>query len=122
MQKKILLVDDSSTTRVLHRTLITQETNYTVQSATDGMDAMQKALAEKPDLILMDVMMPKMSGLEVCRLLRENERTKSIPIVLLTHRTGEEDAGAGFKSGCNEYLAKPVSGPELLGVLRKYLD
>jgi CheY-like chemotaxis protein len=119
--KTVLLVDDSGTTRVRHRVLITQKTNYQVDTASNGQEAVRKAVNECPGLILMDVMMPGMSGLEVCEALKKDERTKRIPVVLLTFKTGEEFAKAGFESGCNEYLAKPVDESELVRVLKKYL-
>jgi two-component system alkaline phosphatase synthesis response regulator PhoP len=121
MNKTILLVDDSSTTRVRHRILITQKTNYKVDTAGDGQEAVRKAVTDAPALILMDVMMPGMSGLEVCETLKKDERTKRIPVVLLTFKTGKEFAQAGFDSGCDEYLTKPVDEAELVRLLDKYL-
>jgi len=119
--KKVLLVDDSSTSRVTYRLLITQKTGYEVETASNGEEAVNKALTEHPDLILMDVVMPKMDGLAAVEALRNDERTKHIPIVLLTFRSGEEAVQKGFASGCDEYLSKPVEPAELLQVLDKYL-
>src|SRR5215467_10107699 len=120
-KKKVLLVDDSSTTRVSYRHLITQKTGYEVETASNGEEAVNKALRERPDLVLMDVVMPKMNGLAAAEALRNDERTKHIPIILLTFRSGGEAAEKGFASGCDEYLTKPVEPAELLRVLEKYL-
>jgi CheY-like chemotaxis protein len=121
MPKKVLLVDDSATTRLLHRTIVTKHTNYSVVCAKDGEEALKSAAAEKPDLILMDVMMPGMSGLEVCQRLRKQRTTATIPIVMLTFRTAEDCVREGFESGCTAYLKKPVQETELLKTLRVYL-
>lgn len=119
--KKILLVDDSGTTRVFQRSLITHKTDFVVETAADGQEALKKAFQQPFDLIIMDVMMPKMNGLEACRLLKKDARTKDIPIILVTFRTGEESVQEGFDSGCDEYLLKPVDPIELLRLLEKYL-
>jgi CheY-like chemotaxis protein len=119
--KKVLLVDDSSTSRVTYRLLITQKTGYEVETASNGEEAVNKAVTERPDLIVMDVVMPKMDGLAAVEALRNDERTKHIPIILLTFRSGEESVQKGFASGCDEYLTKPVDPAELIQVLDKYL-
>ncbi len=119
--KKVLLVDDSSTSRVTYRLLITQKTGYEVETASNGEEAVNKAVTERPDLIVMDVVMPKMDGLAAVEALRNDERTKHIPIILLTFRSGEESVQKGFASGCDEYLTKPVDPAELMQVLDKYL-
>lgn len=119
--KKVLLVDDSSTARLLTRLIFSQKTNYVLLSAVDGKDAIERAHAEKPDLILMDVMMPRMTGLEACRELKKDKETSKIPIILLTTRGEEHFVQEGSKSGCNDYLTKPVNEKELLDLLKTYL-
>jgi CheY-like chemotaxis protein len=121
LPKKVLLVDDSATSRVMHRIIVAKHTNYTVVCAQDGDQALKLASSEKPDLILMDIMMPGMDGLEVCRRLREQQETSSVPIVILTFRMGEESRQKGFASGCTAYLTKPVEEKELLTTLQRYL-
>lgn len=121
MPKKVLLVDDSATTRILHRSIVTNRTNYSVICAKNGEEAIEVATAEKPDLILMDVIMPGMSGLEVCQRLRKQKATSTVPIVMLTFRTTDDSVREGFESGCNAYLKKPVQEAELLQTLRGYL-
>ena len=119
--KKILLVDDSSTARLLTRLIFSQKPNYVLLSAVDGKDAIERAHAEKPDLILMDVMMPRMTGLEACRELKKDKETSKIPIILLTTRGEEQFAQEARESGCSDYLTKPISDTELLDLLKAYL-
>ena len=119
--KKILLVDDSATSRLMYRMLISRKTPYEVICATDGIEALRVMERETPDLILMDVMMPSMDGLEVCRRIRQNERTRGVPVIFLTFRIDPTSVKLGFESGCNEYLKKPVEESQLLHVLGTYL-
>lgn len=119
--KTILLVDDSATSRLLHRTLISQKTGYEVICVADGAQALRVIATKTPDLILMDVMMPLIDGLEVCRRIRQDERTRKVPVILLTFRTDPNSVKLGFESGCNEYLKKPVEESQLLQVLSTYL-
>jgi CheY-like chemotaxis protein len=121
MPKKVLLVDDSATSRLMHRSIVKNNTNYTVVCAQTGEQALELASAEKPDLILLDIMMPGISGLEVCQRLRNQRSTSLVPIVMLTFRTGEDSIHTGFASGCTAYLTKPVQQTELLKTLRQYL-
>jgi CheY-like chemotaxis protein len=119
--KKILLVDDSATSRLMYRMLISRKTPYEVICATDGTEALRVMERETPDLILMDVMMPSMDGLEVCRRIRQNERTRGVPVIFLTFRIDPTSVKLGFESGCDEYLKKPVEEGQLLQVLGTYL-
>ena len=121
MAKTILLVDDSAMSRMNSRALLTRHRAYELVSACDGKEGVEKALAHKPDLILMDVEMPRMTGIEACRALRKNETTKNTPIVLLTSRAADEAVKAGFDSGCSEYMIKPLTEEKLRTVLEKYL-
>jgi CheY-like chemotaxis protein len=122
LSKKILLVDDSATSRLMHRTLISQKTGHQVICAQDGFEALKLMASENPDLILMDVMMPGMDGLEVCRRLRQDERTRKVPVILLTFKTDADSEKLGFASGCNEYLKKPLEENQLLQALNRYLS
>jgi CheY-like chemotaxis protein len=103
------------------RSLLTNHMGYELVSACDGKEGLEKALAHKPDLILMDVEMPRMTGIEACRELRRNDTTRNTPIVLLTMRNEGEAVKAGFDSGCSEYLLKPLTEEKLRAVLDKYL-
>lgn len=119
--KKILLVDDSCTARLMNRMIFSQKPNYVLISAIDGKEAVERAREEKPDLILMDVVMPRMTGLEACRALKADELTERIPVILLTTRGEEQYVQEGYASGCSDYLTKPVNDSELLDLLKAYL-
>jgi len=121
MGKTILLVDDSATSRLKSRAIFGNHKDYELISACDGKEGVEKALSEKPDLILMDIEMPRMTGIEACRALRQNNATKRTPIILLTSRGEDASVKAGFDSGCTEYMLKPVNEEKLLAVLKKYL-
>jgi CheY-like chemotaxis protein len=119
--KKILLVDDSCTARLVNRMVFSQKTNYVLISAVDGKEAVERARREKPDLILMDIVMPRMTGLEACRVLKKDKETEKIPVILLTTRGEEQYVQEGYASGCSDYLTKPVNDAELIDLLKAYL-
>lgn len=122
MNPKILLVDDSNTTLLMEQMLFDRYTKYNLVTARDGQEAIQKALAEEPDLILMDVVMPKMDGFDACREMRKLERLRRVPIILVTSRGEPANVEIGFASGCNDYLTKPINGRELLEMVNAYLE
>ncbi len=119
-RKKILLVDDSSTARLLAR-MVLQESSYEVITARDGVEGVEKAKLERPDLILLDVMMPNMDGIEACKRLRDEPTTAAIPIIMVTTRGEEGIAEASYAYGCNEFVTKPVDPAELLAKVRNCL-
>jgi CheY-like chemotaxis protein len=119
--KKILLVDDSYTARLVSRMIFSQKSNYVLISAIDGKEAVERARQEKPDLILMEIVMPRMTGLEACRVLKQDKETEKIPVILLTTRGEEQYVQEGYASGCSDYLTKPVNDAELLDLLKAYL-
>jgi CheY-like chemotaxis protein len=121
MNKKILLVDDSSTTLLMEQMLFARYGNYNLIVARDGREAIEKALAEQPDLILMDVIMPNMDGFNACREMRKMEKLRRVPIILVTSRGEPANVENGFASGCNDYLTKPIDGPQLLEMVSAYL-
>ncbi len=94
---------------------------YDVDTACDGEEAVAKALADPPDLIVLDVVMPKLDGFETCRRLREHEATRGVPIIMLTTRGEGENRDTGFHAGCTEYLTKPLNMPEFLAKVRTHL-
>lgn len=121
MAKKVLVVDDSKTALMMEREILEKATPYQCVTASDGQEAVEKARQEHPDLILMDVVMPRMNGFEACKMMRQHAATRDIPIVLVTTRGEEEYMEAGFQSGCNDYITKPVNGEELVALLQSYL-
>ena len=113
-QKTILLVDDSAVALMAGKMILRRSGKYNLLEAKDGEEAVEIAVAEQPDLIVMEVVMPKMTGFEVCRALREQEVTQKIPIILVTIRGEAENVEAGYASGCNDYVTKPVNAKELM--------
>ena len=117
---RILLVDDLPQNLEILSGLLEPE-GYALELAQDGQQAVEMALKSPPDLILMDVSMPRMSGLEACRILKADERTRLVPIVLITALSAREDRIQGIAAGCDDFLAKPVDFEELLARTRSLL-
>jgi len=118
--KKILLVDDSLTALMMSQRFL-RRTSHEIVIARTGKEAIDKAITERPDLIIMDVVMPELSGFQACWRLRSMELTKNTPIILLTSRGEAESVTHGFATGCTEYLLKPVNGVDLLAKVKTYL-
>ena len=118
--KTVLLVDDSATILMMQK-MVLKATNYKVIVAHNGEEGVRKATAERPDLILMDVIMPKMTGFEACRKLREQDVTKDIPIIMVTTRGEPLNVEEGFQSGCTDYVTKPIDSFELINKLKDQL-
>jgi putative two-component system response regulator len=118
-QPAILIVDDTpEMLAIVERMLRAQ---YRTRTAASGKQALEMALAEPPDLVLLDVMMPGMSGFEVCRELKARAETKDIPVIFLTALGDARDEKTGFDSGAVDYITKPVSLPILLARVRNHL-
>ena len=120
MTRKILLVDDSATVLMMERMILAAE-QFEVVTASNGLEAQEKARRELPDLILMDIVMPKVTGLEACKALRADPATSHIPIILVTTRGEAQTVEQGYESGCNDYVTKPVNSSELLSKIRNIL-
>jgi len=121
MAKKVLLVDDSTTTLMMEEMILKQRTAYETVTAKDGLDAIARAVEVTPDLVLMDVVMPRMNGFEACKRMRLENSLRNTPIILVTTRGEEEYVEAGFQSGCNDYITKPINSRELVTLLHSYL-
>jgi DNA-binding response OmpR family regulator len=119
-RKKILLVDDSSTIVMMEKFILRNDP-YDLIVATDGEEAVRKAIAQQPDLILLDVVMPRMGGFEACRLIRENAATSAIPIIMVTTRGEAINVETGWVTGCTDYVTKPINAIELLTKVRSLL-
>lgn len=112
-KKKILVVDDEpGIVKMLESRL--EKSGYQVSTAMDGLDGLNKARTEHPDLILLDVMMPEMDGYKVCAMLRYDAKYSNIPVILLTARAHETDRKMGSQLGVRDYVVKPFDGKELL--------
>lgn len=120
MAEKILIVDDDLDTLKLVG-LILQRHGYQIVAANGGMQALSKAVAEQPDIILLDVMMPDMDGYEVTRRLRANTSVAHIPIIMFTAKTLLDDKVAGFEAGADDYLTKPTHPAELVAHVKALL-
>jgi DNA-binding response OmpR family regulator len=113
LRRKILVVDDEDD--ILNfLELVLHEKGYDVVTASGGQDALTRAQIEKPDLVLLDIMMPQMDGWEVLRLLRVDEETSQIPVAMLSARTEAKDRVQGLQEGAVDYICKPFSLSELL--------
>lgn len=120
MSKKILLVDDEENIVMMVKARL-QGNGYDVIVAMDGQEALQKARTENPDLIILDVMLPKMDGFKVCRMLKSDESYKHIPIILFSARTQSSDLEIGRQQGADDYITKPFQPAFLLEKIQSLL-
>ncbi|RKH08040.1 response regulator [Corallococcus sp. CA047B] len=118
---RILLVDDNADLRAYVAGLLRQAFPN-IETATDGLEALERVRVQAPDLILSDVMMPRLDGFGLVRALRADERTRAIPLILLSARAGDESTVEGLRTGADDYLVKPFSSRELLVRVRNQLD
>jgi len=119
--KKILVVDDEVDLVETVRFPLEME-GYHVLVSYNGEDALNQARKENPDLILLDLMLPKLDGYKVCRLLKFDERYKHIPILMLTAKTQEKDKVLGLETGADEYITKPFEMDYLIDKVKAYLS
>ncbi|MCA9971177.1 MAG: response regulator [Anaerolineales bacterium] len=117
----VMIVDDEEMTRNLLRLMLTPA-GYTVVEAEDGVDAMEKIAARPPDIVLLDVMMPRMDGIEVCRAVRRQPETAALPIIMVSAKTSHQAVEEGLAAGANKYLSKPIARKHLLAVLDEVLQ
>lgn len=118
--RRILLVDDSTTVLLMERMLL-RDQGYDLTTARNGKEAVEKARAEKPDLILMDVVMPEMDGFSALQALRKDENTREIPVIMVTTRSEAPNVQLGIESGCSDYVLKPINGLELVNKVKSHL-
>ncbi len=117
---KILIADDSlAELQIFQATL--QPTGHTLVTVMDGEAAEEKVKSEKIDLIILDVIMPKKNGFQVCRDIKSNDQFKNIPIIMVTSKDQESDKFWGMKQGADEYLTKPFKPEDLLKAVKKYI-
>jgi twitching motility two-component system response regulator PilH len=115
-EKTILVVDDSPTDLRLMTTPL-QDQGYRVLTAQDGEEALEMAMQEMPSLIVLDVVLPKKNGFQVCRQLKTTPKTEGIKILLLTSKSQDSDRFWGLKQGADEYMTKPFSDEEYLDMI-----
>ncbi len=121
MKKSVMVVDDEWRTREMLRMLLEME-GYEVFEAEDGLDALEKAELFNPNVMVLDVMMPKMDGITTCKKLRENENTVDLPIIMLSGKTQEESIREGLAAGATAYMTKPMSHKALLGNIKAAIN
>ncbi|MCH7853004.1 MAG: response regulator [Proteobacteria bacterium] len=118
---KILVVDDSKTIRRTAETLLSKE-GCQVITAIDGFDALSKIADHQPDIIFVDIMMPRLDGYQTCSLIKHNKVFKETPVIMLSSKDGLFDRARGRIVGCDEYLTKPFTKDELLGAISNQIN
>jgi twitching motility two-component system response regulator PilH len=113
----ILIVEDAPSEMKLIDTYL-REAHYNVITANNGKEGLRKALAEKPNLVITDLVMPEMSGLELCRSLKKNPNTNNIPVIACTSKDQELDRMWGLKQGIDIYLTKPFTKDEIVNAIK----
>jgi len=117
---KVMVIDDSKTIRRTAETLLKKE-GCEVVTATDGFEALAKIADEKPDIIFVDIMMPRLDGYQTCALIKNNQVFKRTPVVMLSSKDGLFDRARGRIVGSDQYLTKPFTKDELLGAIREHV-
>lgn len=116
---KVMVIDDSNTIRRSAEIFLGQS-GCEIILATDGFDAMAKIIDHHPDVIFVDVVMPRLDGYQTCTLIKQNSRFNTIPVVMLSSKDGLFDRARGRIAGCDEYLTKPFTRDSLLAAVRKH--
>jgi twitching motility two-component system response regulator PilG len=117
---KVMVIDDSKTIRRTAETLLKKE-GCEVVTATDGFEALAKIADEKPDIIFVDIMMPRLDGYQTCALIKNNQVFKETPVIMLSSKDGLFDRARGRIVGSDQYLTKPFTKDELLGAIREHV-
>jgi len=118
---KAMVIDDSKTIRRTAETLL-KKVGCEVVTALDGFDALSKIADQKPDIIFIDIMMPRLDGYQTCALIKNNKEYKNTPVIMLSSKDGLFDKAKGRIVGSDQYLTKPFSRDELLGAIRDHTD
>jgi len=121
MKRRILIIDDSATSRMVLQSIV-RTAGYETSEAADAEHGVTMALEERPDIVLLDVLMPGMDGLTACRVLRDKPETRHMPIILVTTQSAEGSVEAGFTCGCSDYVLKPADEAELLAKIANCLS
>ena len=121
MSTKILLVDDQQTVLQVEQMML-KETGASIVIARNGIQALEVARTERPDLIVLDIMMPEMDGIETCQNLKSNPETLKIPVVMVTTKGNPEKVEEAFRAGCNDFVTKPINKVVFLDKIRSCLN
>ncbi len=117
---KVMVIDDSKTIRRTAETLLKKE-GCEVVTATDGFEALAKIADNRPDIIFVDIMMPRLDGYQTCALIKHNQIYKDTPVIMLSSKDGLFDRARGRIVGSDEYLTKPFTKEELLGAIKEHV-
>lgn len=117
---KVMVIDDSKTIRRTAETLL-KKSGCEVVTATDGFEALSKILEHRPNIIFVDIMMPRLDGYQTCALIKNNKLFKETPVIMLSSKDGLFDRARGRIVGSEQYLTKPFTKDELLGAITKYV-
>lgn len=116
---KVMIIDDSKTIRRTAESLL-RKAGCEVLTATDGFDALGKIVDDKPDVIFVDIMMPRLDGYQTCALIKNNDRFKTTPVIMLSSKDGLFDKARGRVVGSEQYLTKPFTKEDLLDAIRRH--
>ncbi len=117
--QRVLVVDDAEPDR-LNLQQIVSENGITVASASSGREALEKARSDRPDLIFLDILMPDMDGFETCRMLRNDETTRGIPVVIVSSKSNKADRIWALEQGASAYITKPYTAADIQGTLAQF--
>ena len=118
---RVMVIDDSKTIRRTAETLLRRE-GAEVVTATDGFEALAKIADQRPQIIFVDIMMPRLDGYQTCALIKNNQTFKSVPVIMLSSKDGLFDKARGRIVGSEQYLTKPFTREELLSAIRTYVN
>lgn len=116
---KVMIIDDSATIRRSAETMLSQE-GCVVETAVDGFEALAKIAHMQPQLIFVDIMMPRLDGYQTCAIIKNNDKFKATPVIMLTSKDGLFDKARGRVVGSDQYLTKPFTRDELLSAVRRH--
>ncbi len=117
---KVLIVDHSNTQCEIIAELL-QKSGISIDIATNGVEALEKVTSGRPDLVVLDIIIPEMNGYEVCRKIKGDDQTKNIPVVMCSTKSDEFDRYWGMKNGADAYIAKPFHPNDLIGTIKQLL-
>lgn len=120
MANRILIVDDTETMRLYEQMLLSGQ-GYDVETVADGLEALAAIDSFRPDLVLLDIMMPRMDGIECCRRIKQGEATRDVKVVMVTTKSEYERVKEAFAAGCDDYVTKPIDKLELLTKIKDLL-
>lgn len=120
-KKKILIVEDEESLLKLESILLTSK-GYEVQGVGDGRAALDAISRSKPDLVLLDIMLPEIDGFEVCRRIKEDDETRHIPVIMLTAKKSREDMARGEQVGADWYITKPFKSAMVIETIQRFID